>query len=142
MGDFTADWLALREPADAVARSSRLTQAIADALGDGRVLNVLDLATGTGSNVRYLAERLPASQRWLLVDRDVALLKEIPRRMSSWGLGRGYEVLDEAHELRLSGTRLTCRLATRQLDLNKATDDASLFVGRDLITASAFLDLV
>ena len=52
---FSADWLALREPADRAARSTRLTRAIAGAFSPGAELRVLDLGAGTGANLRYLA---------------------------------------------------------------------------------------
>ena len=61
MGTFDPDWLALREPADVAARSARLTRLVGEALQGRAVLRALDLATGTGANVRYLTrgERLP-----------------------------------------------------------------------------------
>ena len=99
MGEFSADWLALREPADVAARSSELTRAIAEALGHERVLDVLDLAAGTGSNLRYLTDRLPAHQRWLLVDHDPVLLAEAPARIAAWGAARGYQVGTDADRL-------------------------------------------
>ena len=85
-------WLRLREPADTAARSDRLTRRIAETLETGEVVQVLDLATGTGSNLRYLAPRLPGRQRWLMVDRDATLLGLLPPLMSSWGAGRCYQV--------------------------------------------------
>ena len=42
-------------------------------------MTVVDLAAGTGSNLRYLSVRLPFAQRWLLVDRDQALLERATR---------------------------------------------------------------
>src|SRR5690348_8953010 len=59
MGESLADWLSLREAADAAARSEALARAIADGLRDHAPLRLVDLATGTGSNIRYLAPRLP-----------------------------------------------------------------------------------
>lgn len=143
MDDSLSSWLALREAADTAARSVALTEAIADVLGrkvrlkadptdeartdegrtdegrahDGQPLRILDLATGTGSNVRYLAPRLPAPQQWLVVDRDPALLREVPTRMPT-------------------GT-----VETRCLELGEL-DDPGIFAGRHLVTASALLDLV
>lgn len=114
MSGFTAEWLALREPADAAARSASLTRAIAAALGTSR-LRALDLATGTGSNVRYLSPRLPSEQQWLLVDVDDAVLARV-------ALPRGLP-----HE-------------TRRVDLSALED--GLFEDRALVTASALLDLV
>jgi SAM-dependent methyltransferase len=118
---FSADWLALREPADAAARSIRLTRAMADSFLQGAELRVLDLGAGTGANLRYLAPRLPAPQRWLLVDHDGALLASVATR-------------DD-------GPR---RVATRQLDLRAIGDREAreMFSGRALVTASALLDLV
>jgi len=71
---FSAGWLSLREPADHAARSLPLTRAVVGALSTELPCRVLDLAAGTGSNVRYLAGHLPSEQRWLLVDHDPALL--------------------------------------------------------------------
>jgi len=78
---------------------------------------VLDLATGTGSNVRYLAPRLPGLQQWLVVDRDPALLAEVRAPTTD------------------------SRVETRCLELG-ALNDPEMFAGRHLVTASALLDLV
>jgi hypothetical protein len=71
---FSAEWLALREPADAAARASEL------ALYVGRPLQgrLLDLGGGTGANVRYLTSRLPVPQDWTIVDDDAELLAHAP----------------------------------------------------------------
>lgn len=141
MGDFNADWLALREPADRTARSAPLTRAVCDGLARGGPLRLLDLAAGTGANVRYLADRLAGEQSWLLVDDDASLLAQVPARMSAWGGERGYEALSDAEGLVLRGKGLTFRVATRCLDL-ATLDDDGMFEGRALVTASALLDLV
>lgn len=72
MSGFSAQWLALREPADAAARSSALAKFVA------RPGQILDLGAGTGSNFRYLSSRLPLPQYWTLVDNDPALLARAP----------------------------------------------------------------
>ena len=141
MGDFSGDWLSLREPADRAARSGPLTRAVGDRLGRDGPLRLLDLAAGTGANVRFLADRLAGEQSWLLVDDDASLLAQVPRRMSTWGAERGYEALRDAEALVLRGEGLTCRVATLRLDL-AALDDGGMFEGRALVTASALLDLV
>ena len=124
MGGFSADWLALREPSDARARSAALTTAVLDRLGGVTELRVLDLAAGTGANVRYLAGCLAGDRRsrhWLLVDNDAALLARAPMHIGP----------DD-------------RVETRQVDLAGAFEPAAdnLCDGRDLVTASALLDLV
>jgi hypothetical protein len=113
VSEFSADWLALREPIDALSRSVRLTRAVADALPRYRAVDILDLGAGTGANVRYLAGKLPLPQRWLLVDRDKRLLTQAPKAWPS-----------------------------QCVDLLHAVRDPSLFAGRGLVTASALLDLV
>jgi SAM-dependent methyltransferase len=69
---FSADWLALREPADHKARDAELLQQAAMAAGPAPV--ILDLGCGTGSTVRAFAPHLPAGARWRLVDNDADLL--------------------------------------------------------------------
>jgi hypothetical protein len=117
MGAFSPDWLALREPADAEARSSRLTRLVSGVLLHDPV-HALDLGTGTGANVRYLSGRLPVRQDWLLVDEDPRLVAEAARRCASG--------------------------VAQRVDLVAAIDSTELgiFAGRELVTASALLDLV
>ena len=122
MGGFSADWLALREPADAAARSLALTRLVVDAVPPGPV-SAVDLATGTGSNVRFLAPYFPADQDWLLVDDDERLLSELRAR------------------LRQSDLTGRVRFHTRRIDLSDLRA-AGIVDGRTLVTASALLDLV
>jgi hypothetical protein len=121
-GEFSADWLALREPADVRARSAALTRAVTGRFQQGADLHVLDLGAGTGANLRYLTPFFDADKlrpHWLLVDNDSGLLA---RATAPPG------VLVE----------------TRVLDLAGAFEPGSgdLCRGRALVTASALLDLV
>lgn len=75
MSTFSAAWLALREPADAAARSSALASFVVGQQPMGRLV---DLGGGTGANVRYLSSRLPTPQFWTIVDHDAALLERAP----------------------------------------------------------------
>jgi hypothetical protein len=66
------EWLALREPADAAARSGELADIVAGRLAPPLVIH--DLGGGTGSMGRWLGPRLPGPQRWIVHDRDPDLL--------------------------------------------------------------------
>ena len=126
MESFSADWLALREPADHAARSvaptAALTSALAARLVGRPATRAVDLAAGTGSNVRYLMPRVPHIQHWTLVDHDPALLAQAWRLLLPIGAAadRSFDV--------------------RQGDL--AALDTVSFDGCALVTASALLDLV
>ena len=142
MSDFLANWLQLREPADVAARSASLTDTVARVVATGHDdVRVLDLGTGTGSNLRYLADYLPPRQSWLVVDRDPALLALLPERTADWAASRHRQVETEGSQCVIQGTRLDCRVETRCLDL-KTLDALDIFEGRHLVTASALLDLV
>jgi hypothetical protein len=78
----------------------------------------VDLGAGTGANQRFLDQHLQGAQ-WLLVDNDRELLA---RAAALVGPGRSFE--------------------TRVVDLATALASADLFGNRDLVTASALLDLV
>jgi hypothetical protein len=108
-----ADWLALREPADAAARSVELV----DRLRLRPPLLVHDLGSGTGSMVRWLAPRLPTPQHWVLHDRDPGLLALAARRLPP-----GVSV------------------ETRVGDLTRLS--AADLAGASLVTCSALLDML
>jgi len=71
---FPAEWLALREPYDKRARNAAVLDAVAAAVADRAAVAVVDLACGTGSTLRALSPRLPATQIWRLADNDLGLL--------------------------------------------------------------------
>ncbi|MGE0445257.1 MAG: cyclopropane-fatty-acyl-phospholipid synthase family protein [Vicinamibacterales bacterium] len=136
-----ADWLALREAADFASRSERLTRLVAGHLGTSVPARILDLGTGTGSNLRYLLEHLPRQQHWTVVDRDPAVLGHLQARTASWAAARGYSVAGTSDGFVIAGKGLECQVTPRQQDLG-SVDDATLFEGEHLVTASALLDLV
>ena len=140
MDESLSDWLAVREPADLTARSATLVERVRHALASTDTVRGLDLCTGTGSNLRYLIDRLPGRQTWLAADRDARLLEELPTKLKTWADGRGYSMRTEGQVSSLRGGRCECDVETRAMDLDRL--DAGLFEGRNLVTASALLDLV
>jgi hypothetical protein len=118
MAGFSADWLLLREPEDVRVRSTALVTMLVERLKNDPP-RVLDLGAGTGSNQRFLNLHLPGAQ-WLLVDND----RELLARAAASPLSAG-------------------RVEARVVDLATSLDSAGdLFTDRDLVTASAVLDLV
>ncbi|GIF07808.1 class I SAM-dependent methyltransferase [Actinoplanes siamensis] len=111
-GEFSADWLGLREPADTDARSLELA-----GLLPRPVKVIRDLGCGTGSLGRWLAPRLPVPQLWILTDRDHDLLEIAADRMPE-----GVNV------------------AIDERDVTELTRDD--LTGADLVTCSALLDLL
>ena len=116
-------WLALREPADAVARALDLAERLGRGLpATGRWV-IHDLGCGTGAMGRWLAPLLPGPQHWVAHDRDTDLL-EVAAAHLPGSAADGAAVTVEAKHSDI--TRL------RPGDLAGAT----------LITASALLDLL
>lgn len=116
MSRFTAEWLRLREPHDARARSRRALEPLVQWSRSRPCIRILDLGGGTGSNLRFLAPKLESRQEWTIIDRDDALLARL----------RAPAAVDVASEL----TDMT--LGFGWLDRRDI----------DLVTASALLDLV
>ncbi len=71
----TPEWLDLREPADAAARSDELAERLARHLPAAGRLVIHDLGGGSGAMGRWLAPRLPGPQHWVVHDRDERLLE-------------------------------------------------------------------
>jgi len=127
---FASDWLALRESVDHRARAEELLEPllawwkVEGARRGDPALSVVDLGCGTGSNLRYLAPRLPSPQRWTLVDHDAALLERVE--------------IPAVADLAVSRLR-------RDLTNEEAAPLASSAAGdapAGLVTASALFDLV
>ena len=105
---FDPVWLSLREPVDHRSRPAALLPFLESACRIHQWSKVMDLGSGTGSNLRYLGSKLPGSHDWTLVDHDADLLKhpssvEAAERVRSvhWVQGdlvdQGLTVVAQAH---------------------------------------------
>jgi hypothetical protein len=119
MSEYSADWLALREPYDLAARNPEVLDAVASAFVGERAVSVVDLACGTGSTLRAIRPHLPARQNWRLVDNSLTLLARVASYRNPSHLTVATTALDLARDLELAL-------------------DGPL----DLVTTSALLDLV
>jgi SAM-dependent methyltransferase len=125
-----AGWLALREPHDHAARSLELTRAFAKALASDAL--VIDLGCGTGSNYRYLRDKLAGRPRWLCVDHDEEHLAAAATALAEQA--EGAEQVERAKKAEASDVRL------EQLDLARGLSSLPLD-HQSAITTSAFLEL-
>lgn len=152
MSGFSADWLALREPFDRAARGAGWAvfdlQAHAArwraAQPPSQAVEVLDLACGTGANLRALAPRLGGSQRWRLVDRDAGLLAAVPQALADWAQAQGHRIVDlpgTPQGVRIDGAGFRADVVTEQADLAHGIGPLA-GEAPHLVTASALLDLV
>src|SRR5215213_10173715 len=111
------EWLLLREPADAAARSAELAERLGRDLAAAGRLVIHDLGAGSGAMGRWLAPRLPGPQHWVLHDRDAELL-----------------------ELAVVGAPAEVTVEARRSDVTRlAPHDLA---GADLVVASALLDML
>ncbi|MEO6626536.1 MAG: hypothetical protein ABIN37_17165 [Burkholderiaceae bacterium] len=152
MTKFSTDWLTLREPFDHRARCA--TWCALDVAAHAArwrsarpsdpVLAVIDLACGSGANLRALAPRIGGPQRWRLIDHDAALLAAVPQALAGWAQQHAHRITnpsDPASALRIAGAGFSVELVTEQADLAHGLD-AIDWRQAHLVTASALLDLV
>jgi hypothetical protein len=157
MGEFSADWLALREPVDHRSRNLSIQNQVVDFLHQRApvvpgLLHITDLGSGTGSNLRALAPHFGLMQYWTLVDYDADLLGTARTTLLSWADG----VLDSTNPnsiravgifsgpvepLVITKNMKTIAVQFRCADL-LADYRSILNEPADLITAAAFFDLV
>ncbi len=143
MGDFSAQWLALREPVDHASRNVVVQQAMLSWLRQKHgsalaELQILDLGCGTGSNLRAIAPLLGQTQQWTLLDYAPQLLQAAKASLMAWA-----DQVLSADQYRLSllksGQTIDVSFALADLNIDSAH---WLAQGFDLVTASALFDLV
>jgi hypothetical protein len=119
----SSEWLVLREPADAAARSGELAERLARQLPAVGPLVIHDLGGGSGAMGRWLAPRLPGPQHWVVHDRDAGLLER---------------AVSDPPGAAADGAAVT--VEARRSDITRlAPGDLA---GASLIAASALLDLL
>ena len=122
MGEFSADWLSVREPEDKAARNANVLDAVCRKFSDRNRVRILDIGSGTGSTMRSIAHKIVVPQDWILADYDRSLLESAQELAQE-------SVSQPPHSVQ-----------TLPCDLNRSLDVLKQDI--DLVSTSAFLDLV
>jgi hypothetical protein len=159
MSGFDAGWLALREPFDAAARDRTLAARFIETVSAlaarpvaarartaapswrPHACRIVDLAAGTGANLRVLAPQIPGDQDWLLVDHDPALIAAQADALGRWARAHGWTCTVAGGGLSIDTGAAQWRVRARRLDLQQSLDRLELDAF-DGVTTTAFLDLV
>jgi hypothetical protein len=144
MSGFSSHWLGLREPVDHASRSASVQAAMLDYLrqrhgADLPGLRLLDLGSGSGSNMRALVPLFGDKQEWTLVDHDQALLDASRQLTAQWA----DEILSEQSDgLQVRKAYKTVLIRWLRADLNKDIERVLLEPKPDMVTAAALFDLI
>lgn len=143
MSEFSSQWLALREPADHRSRNQALRQQLNQVLQNTRSnssepLRIIDLGSGTGSNLRGLAPHLDGDQHWTLIDYDPKLIEAARAALGQWA-DKSETDSDAAMHLQKNGKHIQVDFLCTDLSKNI---ELILEQPADLLTAAAFFDLV
>jgi len=136
---FSRNWLQLREPLDKASRSQKISKTLR-LVRPQRPIHVMDLATGTGANLRYLCKELGGHQIWHLIDHDKNLLEAIPSYTKDWAAKNKLLVNEIENKFLIKGNNIDCHIYTQQKDLS---DPNKISIPeKALVSGSALLDLV
>lgn len=143
MSEFSSQWLATREAADHRSRNLALRGQLNALLtssrsNDSQPLRIIDLGSGTGSNLRGLAPHLDSDQHWTLTDYDAKLIEASRLALTAWADSSDAST-DTVLHLKKSGKRIQVDFLCTDLSKNIET---ILEQPADLLTAAAFFDLV
>lgn len=136
MSGFSAEWLSLREPADLRARNAALAEALAARFATRDRVNVTDLGSGTGANLRALAPLLPRQQSWTLIEGDHRLAAATFDAIARWADGN----VSNGNWVRFHKGDKRITVWLREADLAAGLEKV-LPERTDLVTASALFDL-
>jgi SAM-dependent methyltransferase len=138
--EFDLDWLDLREPFDALARSEALAEALIATLPARPRL--MDLGAGTGSLFRWLAPRIGRAQAWTLVDQDREMTEAAFDTIADRAEGIGLKVtMPNRRTLLVHAPGGAWRVEALIADLAEAPANLPL-TNADAVLCSALCDLV
>jgi SAM-dependent methyltransferase len=137
---FDGDWLDLREPFDAAARSPDLALRLAQALPARP--RILDLGAGTGSLLRWMGHFIGRAQAWSLVDADEELIDRAFETIVDRAEEAGWAVTWPGRKtLLVHSPRGAWRIEGLVADLREAPDNLPLDAV-DAVVNTALCDLV
>lgn len=139
---FDGDWLALREPFDAMARNHDIARALMDHLDAKGRPRFLDLGAGTGSLTRWLGHFVGRAHAWVLADADAELMARAFDTMMDSAEAIGWRATwPQRKVLLLHPPEGAWRIEGILTNLAEAPDGLPL-ENVDAVTCSALCDLV
>lgn len=137
---FDPNWLQERYPFDADARNKEREWEAIHQFAYLDHVHLVDLGTGTGSNVRYYLEQFPQNQTWHCVEEDGALKEMFWQNIKQLAKTEGYELEwnGEALKMSKSGHWVNIHFVEGNLmELDSLVD----LLRTDFILANAVFDL-
>jgi len=139
--NFDVSWLNDRYPFDAAAREKKLEKEVLSFLEGKEEIHLVDAGAGTGANFLYFTERLPANQKWYLIEQNSHLKNATLKRLSDYATYHKYPFERKKNQVVIhSGTRIV----EIQIINGSLTDLDQLIPlqGIDLLLANAVFDLL
>jgi precorrin-6B methylase 2 len=137
---YYIDWLAERYHFDAAARHPLIEEKFLHALPPNDTIALIDVGAGTGANCRYLMEKIPANQEWILIEQNSEFSEESLRSLQHHGLQKGYETYLQNGTLTLKAPAKTVQIKALQgslLEINRMADLSAT----NAVVANAVFDL-
>ena len=122
MHKFENSWLFEREKIDNLSKNKSIIRKINNSLKNHDQIRIIDLGTGTGSNFRYLSKKIKyKNQSWTLMDISKSSLSEAKKNIN---INKKIKIIKLKND-----------------DIIKNIQKHN-FINYDLVTGSAFLDIM
>ncbi len=135
-------WLEHRYDCDVQARNASIEKKLLSFFKPHEsVLHIVDVGSGTGTNVCYYFDKLNHQQEWTLIERHDPLLQAARKRLRKFADKQGYSWNEQSDQVQLvdKNKKATIRFVTGDVNHIETLTDLE---EADVLVANAFFDLI
>jgi len=137
---FDPNWLQERYRFDEEARNKQLEWTCVNQFAFRDHVQIVDLGSGTGANLRYYVEQFPQDQTWFCVEEDIALKVPFWEQVQKMALDLDYAIEHEGVRMKLTKPGHEVLIHFVHGNLLKVGELVDL-LRTDLVLANAVFDL-
>lgn len=137
---FDPNWLQERYRFDEEARNKQLEWTCVNQFAFRDHLQIVDLGSGTGANLRYYLEQFPQNQSWYCVEEDIALKVPFWEHARQMAIDLDYAIEQEGELMKLTKPGHEVLIHFVHGNLLKVDELVDL-LRTDLVLANAVFDL-